>query len=539
LALLCAPSLVVAQSLGTAQSYAVLGGSGVTAAGGAGTVISGDVGSSPTASVTGFPPAVVTAGFAVHTTNDASNVSAQAATTALYTSLSTVAGTGACTDNPVAQMSGANFGPGIHCFSSTADLAANGNMTLTGAGVYIFRVGSALTANVGSTVTLGAGVNPCTVFWQVTAAATLNGTTFVGNVVAQAGVTLGTGANLTGRALATSLGPVTMAGTDIVGGCSAAVPPPSCPLITLTPASLPNGTVGVAYSQTIVGNGGAAPYTFTVTGGGALPPGLTLTAAGVLAGTPTTAGIFTYTIRGTDANACFAAVSYTVTIAAAPPPPPVCPTITLAPATLPGGTVGIAYNQTILGSGGTAPYSFGVTAGALPAGLTLTAAGVLAGTPTAAGPTSFTIRGTDANACFSAVTYTPAIAAALPPPPGCPVLGLAPATLANGAVGVAYSQTLVASGGTAPYGFGVLGGALPPGTTLTSAGVLSGTPTAGGTSTFTIRGTDASGCFVQLSFTVLVAAGVPALPQAFVVLLVLALIAVGYLGLRRRTNSPR
>jgi hypothetical protein len=634
LAVLCAPSLVVAQSLGTAQSYAVLGGSGVTAAGGAGTVVSGDVGSSPTASVTGFPPAVVTAGFAVHTTNDASNVSAQAATTALYTSLSTVAGTGACTDNPVAQMSGANFGPGVHCFSSTADLATNGNVTLTGAGVYIFRVGSALNANVGSTMTLGAGVNPCTIFWQVTAAATLNGTSFAGNVVAQAGVILGTGANLTGRALATSLGPVTMAGTDIVGGCSAAAPPPSCPLITLTPLVQPNGTVGVAYSQTIVGSGGAAPYSFTVTGGGALPAGLTLTAAGVLAGTPTTAGVFTFTVRGTDANACFAAISYTVTIAAAPPPPPVCPTITLAPATLPGGTAGIAYSQTILGSGGTAPYSFGVTAGALPAGLTLTAAGVLSGTPTTAGPSSFTIRGTDANACFAAVTYTPVIAAgpapppgcpaitiapaalpngtvgiafsqlltatggtgpysfgvttgALPagltltpagvlagtpsvvgtssftirgtdanacfatvadtlvvaaapaPPPGCPVLGLAPAALANGVVGVAYTQTLVASGGTAPYGFGVLGGALPPGMTLTSAGVLSGTPTTGGTSTFTIRGTDASGCFVQLSFTILVAAGVPALPQAFVVLLVLALMAVGYAGLQRRTNSLR
>jgi hypothetical protein len=303
-----------AQSLGTAQSYAVLGGSGVTAAGGAGTVISGDVGSSPTASVTGFPPAVVTAGFSVHPSNDAANISAQAATTALFIALNA----GACTDTPAAQMSGASFGPGVHCFSSTADLAANANFTLTGAGVYIFRIGSALTANVGSSVTLGAGVDPCSVFWQVTSAATLNGTSFAGNVVGQAGVTLGTGARLTGRALATSAGPVTMGGGNVVGGCSAAVTPPVCPAITLAPATLPNGTVAVAFSQTVSASGGTAPYSFAVTVG-TLPSGLTLTSTGTVAGTPTTAGTSTFTIQGTDANGCFAIRSFTISIATAVP----------------------------------------------------------------------------------------------------------------------------------------------------------------------------------------------------------------------------
>ena len=117
-------------------------------------------------------------------------------------------------------MSGANFGPGIHCFASTADLAATGTMTLTGAGIYIFRVPTAVTANVLSTVVL-AGANACNVFWQVGSAATLNGVNFPGNVVAQAAVTLGVGARLTGRALAT-VGPVTMAGSNTVGGCSSA-----------------------------------------------------------------------------------------------------------------------------------------------------------------------------------------------------------------------------------------------------------------------------------------------------------------------------
>jgi hypothetical protein len=163
--------------------------------------------------------------------------------------------------------------------------------------------------------------------------------------------------------------------------------------------------VGVAYSQTIVGSGGTAPFSFGVTAG-TLPAGLTLTAAGVLSGTPLTNGSSPVTIRGTDANGCFKEVSYTVVIAAAPPPPAVCPTITLSPALLPSGTVGAAYSQTIVGSGGAAPFSFGVTAGALPAGLTLTPAGVLAGTPTTNGTSLITIRGTDANGCFKEVSLT-------------------------------------------------------------------------------------------------------------------------------------
>ena len=221
-ALFSSPMPALSQSLGAAASFAIVGSAGVTAAGGVGTVVNGDVGSSPNASITGFPPATVLPPFGLHP-NDAAAIAAQAADVALFTAL----GAGACADTPLPQMSGANFGPGIHCFTTTADLAATGNMTLTGAGVYIFRVPTGLTANVGSTVTL-VGVDPCTVFWQVGSAATLNGVNFPGNVVAQAGVTLGVGASLTGRALAT-VGPVTLAGTNAVGGCSGAAPPPPPP----------------------------------------------------------------------------------------------------------------------------------------------------------------------------------------------------------------------------------------------------------------------------------------------------------------------
>jgi hypothetical protein len=434
-ALLCGGSPAFAQappSVGAAQSYALLGGSSVTVAG-TGSVITGDVGVSPGTSITGIPAgAVVVPPFSTHA-NDGSAIAAQAAVSGaggLYTALVNFGGGGAVGTPLGAELGGITLTPGIYIFSSTANIASGQTLTLTGAGTYVFKVGSALTANVLSNVLLQNGASPCNVFWQITSMATLNGVTFSGTVVAQAGVTLGVGAALNGRALTTPAGAVTLSGGNTVGGCSAAAPG-TCPTITLSPSTLPNGTVGVAYSQTITGSGGTAPYSFAVTAG-ALPAGLTLTTAGLLAGTPTTAGPATFTIRATDANGCFAELSYTITIAAAPVPPPVCPAITISPATLPGGTVGVPYTQTITGSGGTPPYTFGVTAGTLPPGLTLTAAGVLAGTPTTAGSSTFTIRGTDAVGCFAERSYTIAIATAVPTLPQIFLLMLALALVAGG-----------------------------------------------------------------------------------------------------------
>ena len=494
-----------AQSLGSAQSFAIVGGSAVTAAG-TGTVITGDVGVSPGTSITGFPAgATVVAPFATHA-NDPAALAAQSAVTSLY---STLAGTAAAVPL-VMELGGTTVTPGAYSFGSTANIAAGTTLTLNGTGTYIFQVGSALTANVLSNVVLTNGASACSVFWQITSAATLNGITFAGNVVAQAGITLGSGAQLTGRALVTAAGPVTMAGNDSVGGCSAP-PPPVCPPITLTPTTLPGGTVGIAFNQTIAGNGGVPAYTFSVTTG-TLPSGLTLTSAGILAGTPTTAGTSAFTIRGTDANGCFASTAFTIVIAAAPPPPPVCPPITLTPTTLPGATVGIAFNQTIAGNGGVPAYTFGVTTGTLPSGLTLTSAGILAGTPTTAGTSAFTIRGTDANGCFASTAFTIVIAAAPPPPPVCPPITLTPTTLPGATVGIAFNQTIAGNGGVPAYTFGVTTGTLPSGLTLTSAGILAGTPTTAGTSAFTIRGMDANGCFASAAFTIVIAAAPPPPP---------------------------
>ncbi|MBH8559022.1 putative Ig domain-containing protein [Hymenobacter negativus] len=186
----------------------------------------------------------------------------------------------------------------------------------------------------------------------------------------------------------------------------------------------------------------------------------------------------------------------------------VAPTITVAPTSLPGGTRGTAYSQTITASGGTAPYSYAITAGALPSGLTLSSTGTLSGTPAASGSFTFTVTATDASSApgpySGSRSYTLIIAA--------PAITLAPATLPAGTVAAAYSQTITATGGTAPYSYAITAGALPAGLTISSAGVLAGTPTAGGSFTFTVTATDAStsasgGPYTgSLSYTLTVAA---------------------------------
>lgn len=121
-------------------------------------------------------------------------------------------------------------------------------------------------------------------------------------------------------------------------------------------------------------------------------------------------------------------------------------------------------------------------------------------------------------------------------PAGCPVIGLSPATVPNGNVGVAYSQQFTANSGTAPYTYTTASNSLPTGLLLTTAGVLSGTPTSPVTQTFTIRATDVRGCFIDRPYTMLFGTAVPTLPQVFTVMLGFGLLVLGYLRLQRRRS---
>jgi Ice-binding-like/Putative Ig domain/IPTL-CTERM motif len=95
-------------------------------------------------------------------------------------------------------------------------------------------------------------------------------------------------------------------------------------------------------------------------------------------------------------------------------------------------------------------------------------------------------------------------------PAPCPTITIAPSTVSTLIVGSAYSQPLTASGGTGSYTFTIFSGNLPAGLTLSSGGLLSGTPTTAGSSTVTIRATDGSGCPGAITYTIVVAGGLPA-----------------------------
>lgn len=280
------------------------------------------------------------------------------------------------------------------------------------------------------------------------------------------------------------------------------------PTIAVSPTSLAAATVAAGYNQTVSASGGTAPYTFSVMSG-ALPAGLSLNAAnGTITGTPTAAGTFSLTIEATDSSTGTGAPyknsrAYTFNVNA--------PTLALSPAngSAFNGSVGTGFSQSFVVSGGVAPYQFSplaVNGGTLPSGLSFNiGSGTLSGTPTSAGTVSFSITGSDSTggAGSAPVThsYTLTVAA--------PTLALSPGTLANAIQGSAYNQTLSTSGGSAPYSYAVTTGSMPSGLTLSNAGVLSGTPTATGGSTFTITATDAHGFTTSRSYSILTNPAVP------------------------------
>src|SRR5581483_1031381 len=152
---------------------------------------------------------------------------------------------------------------------------------------------------------------------------------------------------------------------------------------------------------------------------------------------------------------------------------------------LPSVQEGTAYNVTVAATGGTAPYTWALSSGSLPAGLTLSSAGVITGTPTASGTSSFAITATDSSSpkLTKTITFSIVVTAATNLPPA---LTIGSATLSAGQVGSTYAVSLSASGGTPGYTWSLASGSLPAGLALSSAGVISGTPTATGTSTFTV-----------------------------------------------------
>ncbi len=251
------------------------------------------------------------------------------------------------------------------------------------------------------------------------------------------------------------------------GGAEAATKP------TITTKTVPKPVVGVAYSTELAVSGGLAPRTWSISAG-VLPAGLSIGAStGVVSGTPTAAGSKRVTVRVSDSStpALVATKALTFDVVA----------LQITTTTVPTAVLGAPYRTTLAAIGGTPPYSW---TGKLPAGLTLSASGVVSGTPTKLGSKSVSVKATDSSprkpSAKASIAFT--------------VVGFAITTrsLPVGNTGQPYSTSLVAIGGTAPYTWTVSGGALPQGLRLSSGGAIAGTPTLVGTSSVTVTVVDST-----------------------------------------------
>jgi hypothetical protein len=280
--------------------------------------------------------------------------------------------------------------------------------------------------------------------------------------------------------------------------------------VAITTTSLPNGTVGTAYSTVVKASGGCTPYKWTIASG-ALPAGVTAKASSTttslsLTGTPTTTNTYSFSVKVTGCRGGTSQRAYKVIIQAA-----TSGGLAITTTALPNGTVGTAYSAVVRASGGCTPYKWAIASGALPAGVTARASSTttslnLTGSPTTAATYSFTVKVTGCGGNTSQMAYKVVIQAATSG-----TLAITTTSLPNGTVGTPYSAVVKASGGCTPYKWAIASGALPAGVTAKASSTTTslnfpGTPTTAATYSFTVKVTGCGGGTSQMPYKVAIQA---------------------------------
>ena len=193
----------------------------------------------------------------------------------------------------------------------------------------------------------------------------------------------------------------------------------------------------------------------------------------MLSGTVTTPGTYPFTAEATDSSSppighlgSFVISTY----------------LTISPSTLPRGSLGVPYSLALQAGDGTPPYRWAVITGTLPAGMTLSSSGVISGVPTQSETSSFAVSATDSS--NPPLTYKRTYFLVIP----LEVSGSLPAPPLD----KPYHAALSCRGGVPPYRWSLLSGHLPSGLSLLPSGIISGTATTAGTSTFEVQVNDSS-----------------------------------------------
>jgi hypothetical protein len=274
--------------------------------------------------------------------------------------------------------------------------------------------------------------------------------------------------------------------TDSVGNQATQVIPLTvvAPLLQITTTALPVATAGVGYNFALAATGGAPPLTWSTTS--ALPLGLSLSSGGVISGTTQQTGTFPLAITARDSANQNAQANLSLTV--------ISP-LEITTLSAPPGFVSVPYNTTVSATGGAPPYTWSAPSG-LPPGISLDAqSGILSGTPSQEGTFGFDIQVRDVSNRVAMRAFVLVVGNAL---------SITNATLKKGLVGTPYQEVFVASGGTPPYRWAVVGAAVPGLTLDAATGVLSGTPLLIGNFNITVRVADAANLQFTRSYSITV-----------------------------------
>lgn len=259
---------------------------------------------------------------------------------------------------------------------------------------------------------------------------------------------------------------------------------------TITVGVLPDAQVGQSYSGTFSETGGQGSETWSATG---LPPGLSLSSDGVWSGMPTKRGTYTIAVTVTDGLGSSSTQTYTLTV---------LPPALVMSSPLPDAYADVFYTQALHASGGTGSDTWSVASGSTD-GLNLSTDGTIFGKPTSAGTYTFTVDVQDAAGSTASETYTLTVTSKTSV-----ALAVYTSSLPGGQMGVDYTDTLQATGGTGSDTWSVVSGSTD-GLNLSAGGTISGQPTQAGDYTFTVDVQDAAGDTASQIFTLHVAKALP------------------------------